>query len=89
MDGKYAGGKGFGPYMSIAGDKANIDTGGGRIFELSAKGSKEKLILTNGDLTFVYVKGLDEKTLECASDSCKGWMGLGHNGMPRNWYPVQ
>ena len=95
-DGIYAGGTGF---MSVAvmtldGDTATIEdvntalrkVVGEKVFDAEIKSGKLRLKSPNGTV-FVYGLAADDESLECLSDSCKGFGGLGGGGLPRVWNP--
>lgn len=95
-DGIYAGGTGF---MSVAvmtldGDTATIEDVNTalrkvvrkQVFEAEIKSSKLRLTSPTGAV-FVYGLAADDESLECLSDSCKGFGGLGGGGLPRVWNP--
>lgn len=93
-DGTYAGGTGFMlvAVMVLDGDTATVETVNTmtkevvvrRELEAEIRDGKLHLVRSDG-LSFVYGLGADEVSLECLSDSCKGFGGLGSRGMPRAW----
>ena len=95
-DGVYAGGTGFMlvAVMELKGDTASIETVNTalrrvvatREFEAEIKSGKLHIIRKDG-LRFVYGLADDQGSLECLSDSCQGFAGLGRNDMPRAWSP--
>ena len=80
--------------MELKGDTASIETVNTalrrvvstREFEAEIKSGKLHLIRQDG-LRFVYGLADDQESLECLSDSCQGFAGLGRNDMPRAWSP--
>lgn len=58
-------------------------------YEIEADVREGKLVLSSGQWTFVYGVAVDEEALECLSESCKGWFGVGANGMPRLLKPLK
>lgn len=95
FDGSYAGDNGMGTYavMTVNGDSARIESIGrmrGDIKwadDFGADVREGKLVLSNGSVVFVYGLGVDEESLDCLSNSCQGFAGLGAAGMPRTWKP--
>jgi len=95
-DGVYAGGTGFMlvAVMELKGDTASIETVNTalrrvvatREFEAEIKSGKLHLVREDG-MRFVYGLAADQESLECLSDSCQGFAGLGRNDMPRAWSP--
>lgn len=95
-DGVYAGGTGFMmvAVMELDGDTASIETVNTALRQVVAKRELEaeiksgKLHLLREDgLHFVYGLAADKESLECLSESCQGFAGLGANAMPRVWNP--
>ncbi|TXH06792.1 MAG: hypothetical protein E6R09_00940 [Rhodocyclaceae bacterium] len=95
-DGIYAGGTGF---MSVAvmtldGDTAKVETVNTAmrrvvattVFDAEVRSGKLRLTSGSGSV-FVYGLAEDDESLECVSDSCKGFGGLGGGGLPRVWNP--
>ncbi len=80
--------------MELKGDTASIETVNtalrrvvaARELEAEIKSGKLHLIRQDG-LRFVYGLADDQASLECLSDSCQGFAGLGRNDMPRAWSP--
>lgn len=96
LDGTYIGGTGFVTVsvMELSGSRASIesiDTARRQTIstrEYKAETDAEKLVLINADgQRFIYGLGADKESLECMSESCKGYGGLGAGGMPRTWQP--
>lgn len=59
-----------------------------REYQSEIRSGKLVLIAPDGG-TFVYGRGADEESLDCLSDSCQGYGGLGGGGMPRSWKPFR
>jgi|GEM_PF-1428393 len=97
FDGSYMGSTGFmlGAVMQLSGGQARVETinvmrrevVATREFEAEIRSGK--LVLSAGGKTFIYGRGVDEGLLECLSDSCQGFSGLGSGGMPRTWKPYK
>ncbi|NQD92247.1 hypothetical protein HP532_06220 [Pseudomonas sp. CrR25] len=93
LDGTYVGGTGFmtAAVMELSGSRALIETINTARREVIATSEFEaevrsgKLLLSSGGKTFVYGLAADEESLDCLSDSCQGFGGLGKGGMPRAW----
>lgn len=97
FDGTYVGGTGFMTVsvMELSGSGAvieSIDTSRRQVIdqrEYEAEMRSGKLVLIADGKTFVYARAADEESLECLSDSCQGFGGLGGGGMPRTWKPFR
>jgi hypothetical protein len=85
LDGTYVGGTGFmtAAVMELSGSRALIEMIATSEFEAEVRSGK--LLLSSGGKTFVYGLAADEESLDCLSDSCQGFGGLGKGGMPRAW----
>lgn len=97
FDGSYIGSTGFmlGALMQLNGSQAKIETINVMRREVVATREYEaeirsgNLVLIADGRTFVYGRAADEESLECLSDSCRGFGGLGGGGMPRTWKPLK
>lgn len=97
FDGSYVGSTGFmlGAVMQLSGGQAKIETINVMqrevvsTQEVEAEIRSGKLVLIADGKTFVYGRAADEESLECLSDSCQGFGGLGGGGMPRTWKPFR
>lgn len=95
-DGIYVGGTGFmsAAVMTLDGDTATIEdvntalrrVVGKKVFYAEIKSGKLRLTSPAGAV-FVYGLAADDESLECLSDSCIGFGGLGGGGLPRVWNP--
>ena len=75
--------------ITVEGSSATVDTYGHVLrdlktsYDIDADVREGKLVLSSGEWNFVYGISVDEESLECLSDSCKGFFSSGANGMPR------